>query len=132
MGYRGGWYNDEKTILLFDVYEGWTWDEAHAIVSQQVAMMAEVEHGVHTIFYLHGLSGLPRGSALPNVRKLMRIQHPNERMTVFIGVTGFGQALANVVARAYGMQSLVAKYRFVSTMQQALEEIERYERMTSR
>jgi hypothetical protein len=30
------------------------------------------------------------------------------------------------------MQSLVAKYRFVSTMQQALEEIERYERMTSR
>jgi hypothetical protein len=93
-------------------------------------LMATVNHGVHTIFWLHGIPTIPQGgSALANIRQLMSMQHPNEEMSIFIGVNRFGQALVDMVSKVYGMRDMLARYRFVASIEQALDEISDYEKM---
>lgn len=129
MAYTFRWHDDAHTILVCDIRERWTWDEAHAMVREQLEWMGTVQHGVHTVFWLHGIPTFPTGgSALTNIRKLMSMEGTNEELSIFIGLSRFGQTMADMAGRVYGFRDLLARYRFVMSIEEALDEITRYER----
>jgi hypothetical protein len=129
MSWSYRWYDDAQTILVCDVRDSWTWEEAYKIVDSQVAHLQSVNHPVHTIFWLHGIPVIPAdGMELPNLRKLMSRRQPNAQLTIFIGINRFGEMLAGMMNKVYGMQGQLAHYRFVSSIEQAFDEIALYER----
>jgi hypothetical protein len=129
MAWSYRWYDADQTILVCDVRDSWTWDEAYAIVQEQARLLQSVSHGVHTIFWLHGIARVPQdGTGLPNLRKLLTMRQPNSQMVVFIGINRFGETLAAMMNKVYGMRSQIAMYRFVSSIEEALDEIALFER----
>jgi hypothetical protein len=129
MAWSYRWFDDDQTILVCDVRDSWTWEEAFAIVEEQVAHMHSVSHGVHTIYWLHGIPILPQdGMGLPNLQKLMSQRQPNSQLVIFIGINRFGEKLAGLMKKVYGMRDQLAHYRFVSSIEQALDEIALYQR----
>lgn len=129
MAWTYRWYDDDQTILVCDVRDTWTWEEAFAIVEAQVAHLQSVPHGVHTIFWLHGIPVIPQnGMELPNLQKLMSQRQPNSELAIFIGINRFGEMLASMMQKVYGMRDQLAHYRFVSSIEQALDEIALYQR----
>lgn len=129
MGWSYRWYDDARTILVCDVRDSWTWEQAFAIVEEQAKHLNSVSHGVHTIFWLHGIPVIPQdGMELSNLRKLMSTRQPNSQLVIFIGINRFGEALATMMRKVYGMRDQLAHYRFFSSIEQALDEIVLYER----
>jgi hypothetical protein len=129
MAWSYRWYDDDQTILVCDVRDSWTWEEAFAIVEDQKRHLQSVSHGVHTIYWLHGIPILPQdGMGLPNLQKLMSQRQPNSQLVIFIGINRFGEKLAGLMKKVYGMRDQLAHYRFVSSIEQALDEIALYHR----
>ncbi len=128
MAWSYRWYDDEQTILVCDVHDSWTWEEAFKIVEGQKHHMQSVSHGVHTIFWLHGIPIIPQdGMELSNLQKLMSQRQPNSQLAIFIGINRFGEKLAGLMKKVYGMRQQLAHYRFVSSIEQALDEIALYQ-----
>lgn len=129
MAWSYRWYDDDQTILVCDVRDSWTWEEAFDIVEGQKSHLQSVAHDVHTIFWLHGIPIIPQdGMGLPNLQKLMSQRQPNSQLVIFIGINRFGEMLAGMMRKVYGMREQLAHYRFVSSIEQALDEIALYHR----
>jgi hypothetical protein len=129
MAWSYRWYDNDQTILVCDVRDSWTWDEAFAIVEAQKSHLQSAGHDVHTIFWLHGIPIIPQdGMGLPNLQKLMSQRQPNSQLVIFIGINRFGEMLAGMMKKVYGMRDQLAHYRFVSSIEQALDEIALYHR----
>lgn len=129
MAWSYRWYDDHQTILVCDVRDSWTWEEAFEIVEGQKSHLQSVAHNVHTIFWLHGIPIIPQdGMGLPNLQKLMSQRQPNSQLVIFIGINRFGEKLAGLMKKVYGMRDQLAHYRFVSSIEQALDEIAMYHR----
>lgn len=123
------WHDTSQTILVCDVHDRWSWDDAYAIVQEQARLLQSVAHDVHTIFWLHGIPNIPQdGTGLPHVRKLLTMRQPNSQMVIFIGINRFGETLAAMLNKVYGMRDQIAMYRFVSSIEEALDEIAQFQR----
>ena len=123
------WYDTHQTILVCDVRDSWTWEDAHQIVQEQASHLQSVSHDVHTIFWLHGIPLIPAdGTGLPHLRKLLTMRQPNSQLVIFIGINRFGETLAAMMNKVYGMRDQIAMYRFVSSIEGALDEIALYQR----
>jgi hypothetical protein len=45
MAWSFRWYDDAHTILVCDVHDRWTWQDAYDVVQEQIRLMATVNHG---------------------------------------------------------------------------------------
>jgi hypothetical protein len=126
--YTISWYDAEKTILLCEVKERWSWDEAHALISEMNQWCSTVKHGVYSLFHFQrNASLLPQGkTAISNMRKLISIEHPNDQLLIFIGASTLVATLANIAGQVYGMRKIMARVRFISALDEALNVIEQH------
>jgi hypothetical protein len=123
------WHDNDQTILVCDVHDSWTWDDAFDIVQEQARLLQSVAHEVHTIYWLHGIPVVPTdGTGLPNLHKLLSMRQPNSRLVIFVGINRFGERLASMMSKVYGMREQMSMYRFVSSIEEALDEIALYQR----
>lgn len=126
--YRYHWYNAEKTILFCDVNPaGWRWEDIYQSLYEQMTLMAEVEHTVHTIFSFNDIPHIPRQNVMHHMRHLISIHAPNEGLSVFVGTNMFFSYLMNTVGQVHGLRGIVGKFRFVNNVDHALREINHYE-----
>lgn len=132
---RISWYDEERTVLLCEVFKRWTWDEAHKVIKElNDVWCSSVNHGVYTV-YVFGPSAalLPYGgSAIPNIRRLINTEHPNDQLIIFANAGALVTRLINIAAQVYGLRSVVSKFRFVPTLDAALREVEMHKMGQSR
>ncbi len=128
MGYSIKWDNEEKTIILFEIEPQWEWDKLHEMVKEQVAMMATVNHPVHTIIYTQGENIVVPTNALSNFRRLINLTHPNEDGVVIVGGPTLVQTLFSMLNKIYGVRDVIDRFMFVSTMEEAYAALEEYEK----
>jgi hypothetical protein len=123
------WYNAEQTILVIEATgQAESWDELIKLVQTQQEWFDKIDHKAHSIIDMRNASPrVPRGNALLNMKKLMDYSHRNEDLTVLLGKHVILRPLIEIVDRAYRMANYTSRYRYVDTMQQALEAVERYE-----
>jgi len=126
--YTVEWHSSDKKICVITVLEdNWDWEIAVEAIQKQVELCETVEHPVHVVFHFKVRSNIPRQGAFQNLPRLMKYRAPNEDLGIFVGFNAMLSMLLQTAGKIYGLRELVAKYRFVDTMQEALAEIERYE-----
>ena len=126
--YTCDWYNEEKTIILVRSLErSWGWDEATEAIHDQIALAESVDHPVNIIFHFEERPAMPVEGALKTLEKLMSMRAKNEALSVFVNINVIFKTLLNNAGKIYRFGDLLAMYRFVDTIEEALAEIEKYE-----
>jgi len=126
--YTCEWYNEEKTIVIVrSLDSNWTWEEATEAIEAQISLAETVEHPVHNIFYFEERPNIQVSGAIRHLEKLMNLRAKNEDLNIFVNINRMFSSLLNTVSKIYKLGNFLAKYRFVDTLEEALEEIEQYE-----
>lgn len=127
--YRIYWQDAEKTILVCEVHDAWTWNDAYAALEELNQSSTGVNHGVYTIFhFIESASALPKGSAIPNLKNLINTDKPNDQLTFFVGFSRLLEGLMNIAGNVYSIATVKSKLRFVGTLEAALNQIQEHKR----
>jgi hypothetical protein len=110
------WYREDKRVLLCEFIKIESWDDFYEMVKLEFAMLDTISHKVHIIFNIREAStSLPR--AIPNLKHILELVHPNERVKIVVNAPTMFQVFYNVVHKVY--KGLDEEYRFVRTMAEA-------------
>ncbi|MCS6835992.1 MAG: hypothetical protein NZ750_08250 [Anaerolineae bacterium] len=124
--FRLSWFDQEKTIIVLEIFRPWTWEDAFASVPLLNQTVEQQPHAVYSVYHYYVKSSalLPHGSNLTKLRRLLELDPPNERLVFFVRQDVLTTRLMNALSSAYGLSQLMKKYRFVMSWQEALEQIE--------
>ncbi len=120
--YKIGWIDPEQTIILIQITGTWSWKQAHMVVEQINHLIASTKHDVYPIFeFSPRANNIPPGSVFSQVRKMMGENHDNEPLNIFVGINPLLRKMIDIVSRAYNLCGVHTKYRFVNTLDDALD-----------
>lgn len=122
MPYTVTWYDDEKTILLFDISGTVSWDEFAVATDQACEMIDSVPYRVDIIFDDH--IGMPQGNPFPQLRNSMNAFNQRKNLVLSMTVahsrlTSLVESLVDVTKRFSPMNA--KDTYFVDTFQEALD-----------
>lgn len=126
--YTISWYDPEKTILICEVVERWSWDESYEVILKMNEWLSTVQHGVYSVFHFQrNASLLPQGkTAIADMRKLMNTEHPNDQLIILVGASSLVTTLVNMAGQVYGMRKILSRFRFVQSFDEALRAVEKH------
>ncbi len=123
--YKIYWYNEEESIILAEVYSGWTWQSATdglEYFNNQIAQASQTKPIYAIIHLTTGAQIMPRGhSAINAIRNLLRQDPSHEKLTVFVTEVGILNSFLKLASNLYGFRDKINKYRFTSTITEALQ-----------
>jgi hypothetical protein len=124
--YRLGWYDAERTIIVGDIVQGWGWDDVRTLCMCIADEARKLDYDFVTVWYFRGMTVMwPRGTdTIVNLRQVLKIDPPNERLVYFVGQTNLLQQLMNLLSKSYGLSHIAVKYRFVASFEAVLRELE--------
>jgi hypothetical protein len=121
---RVSWHDDERTILFVDAHSPWQWDEAIGILTGLNELVAAQTKPIYAIYHFHkGASALPRGLGLPELKSAFKQSSDNEALNVLVNSGTLIQGTLRAISRTPGLSATFAKYRFVHSVEDALNEI---------
>lgn len=133
--YKIYWHDDEQTILVGEVYGGWTWSTAYEGLKKLNETLGKraVETSVYSIINFQvGSQMLPSsGSILTNLRNLLKDDPQHEQMTLYVIQTGFLYNMMQIVGKLYGIRHWTEHHRFVTSMEDAMALINEHKNMTT-
>ena len=107
-------------------------EHAYAAIDELNALSTSVPHGVYTIFhFFETASQMPKGSAIPNLKNLANTDKANDQLTFFVGFSRLLEGLMSIAGNVYGIKAVKNKFRFIGTLEAALEQIEQHKRETT-
>lgn len=122
--YKIYWYDDNKDIIVGEVYAGWTWDSANKGLAFLNDRLAEPSKEYPTYAILHLTTGaqlMPRGhSTLLSLRELLNQDPGHEEFTIYVTEVNVLNTLMKLVSRLYGLTDKVAHHYFVSKFDDAI------------
>ncbi|MBN8591510.1 MAG: hypothetical protein J0M33_07115 [Anaerolineae bacterium] len=125
---RYSWYDDAHTIVLFEIIDKWTWQDAYEGVKRLNQTHFETPHDTYTIFHFHGKGiMLPKGaSGIPTLKYLMTLNPPNEKLIVVVSQNAMIEMFLQSISKAYGLAKINMKYRYAKSMEAAVQLIQAY------
>lgn len=121
------WGNDEKTIILIELFDNWNWLDLEIAAEDYLALMNTVKHSVHLIFHPVDNKFRIPANALGRIPKLMELTHPRENQTVIVGYALVLKNVLGIIKRVYSFNELVDKYHFANTLEAAYALLEQYD-----
>jgi hypothetical protein len=120
------WHDPQQTVLVIEILDRWTWDDAYYAISQASETAAATSHEIYTIFWFkYEMRGFPDGLVFPKLQELIGMGQPNERLVIFVTANTVLQTFLQITDRIYKLRDYLRKYRFVSTFEHALKIIEK-------
>ena len=128
--YKMYWYDDAQTILVVEVYGGWTWADAQKglkKLNDTIESRAE-DVGVYVIIDLQASGELvpKHGSILGNIRNLLQSDPQHEQLTIYITQNNFLRSVVQMASHVYKLRTYVENLRFVSTFDEAIKIIQQH------
>lgn len=124
------WYdNSEENILIMDIDWGWTWTEAHEAIKLNNEILAKQtqKHPVYCVFNFTSMSLLPKGDgAIANIRRLLESDPSVEQLQIFVIRFNLLRILINSAISASNLARIEHKYRYVTSLEEALKVIEKH------
>jgi hypothetical protein len=122
------WFDLEHTILICEIKETWTWDEAYIVINEMNDLCSTVNHGVYTIFHFQGTTALfpVGGSAINNIRRLASINSENDELVFFVRSNAMVSRLIKIAGQVYKLAELTGHFRFVQNLEEALVLIQQH------
>lgn len=133
---RIGWYDPEQTILVLQVLDRWTWEEATVSIVNVMnpLIVAKAPQPVYTIITHDRYARFaPRGgNALSALRQMMQTDPPNEVLAIFVRQSDVIRTFLDVIVRLYKTANKTAKHRFVETFEDALAQVAEHKAQAAR
>lgn len=132
--YRLYWYDEAQTIHVVEAFARWTWNDAHAAIDAQNAILSATPHPTYAVLHLlPHVNGLPIGGhigsdALRHVHWLFENDPRPEQMCVVVGNNALVRDMINAVRWTYNMFDLDAHYRYAGTLELAARLIANHKR----
>ncbi len=121
------WHDAEQTIIVIEVLDRWTWDNAFYAISFASKAVRATPHDVYTIFWFkYEMPRLPDGLALPKLQELMMMQNPNEQFVFLITRNPLLKVFLELTSKMYGLNRYLARYRYVAAFENALTLIDKH------
>jgi hypothetical protein len=79
------WDDEQKTLLLLSLEDGWTWVEYHDVAREITGMIRELGYMVDLIVDNSAKIPFPSGSALSHLREITRLIPDNLATIVLVG-----------------------------------------------
>lgn len=121
------WYNDERTIVLFELAAPWTWDEYHTSIKKIDDLIDEVNHQVDVISDLTNIGRLPPDTLLQMGTASFAQPNSNLRYSIIVGMLPGIKTIIDLGARVFDRFSNERNTYFVKTMDEALEFLDQFE-----
>lgn len=93
------WEDAERTLLLLRLTDGWTWVEYHAVVSQLVVSIQQLDYAVDVIVENTARIPFPSGKALSHLRRIMRMVPDNIGVIVIVSANPFVKTINHILFR---------------------------------
>lgn len=118
------WSDEEKTLILVDFPERFTWTEYHESVAITAEMIRGVDHVVDVISDVTN-SKLPKGNPFPQFYRLINALPPNTGAVINFGASGVERALASAFLYVYRRRYNSLSLHVVGTFEDAQEIVAR-------
>lgn len=127
--YRICWHDDQRQILLLEIFQKWTWQDAYEGVTRSNNIAKAATHDICTILYFHDNVGmLPKGgSGIPTLRQLAADDPPREKLVVIINQNALLEIFLSTVGKAYRLGHMASKYRYAKTLDDALQMVKHFQ-----
>lgn len=89
------WFNDQKTILLWDFTAPWTFEDAAAASALSMEMGEAIDHQFDLLI-LSGNTPLP-ANALHNMKIIVTNAHPRQRSMVILQAHAFTKTVFHIL-----------------------------------
>lgn len=122
------WHDDARTIIVLNITQSWTWDQAHHVALAINHKIVESGNDVFTIFQFNrNVTMMPTGgSVFTNIKNLMMTDLEQEKLVFFVAGSNILRHFMNVLGTMSMFKSTFARYRFADSLEAALAEIEAY------
>jgi hypothetical protein len=129
--YRVQWYDENRTIILCEITDLWSWNGLHTLALTANKLIATVSHDIYTIVnFTSRYCDIPRGVATSNLIRLMQTVMPNEKLVIVIGLNPLISNLTEVARRIADDAEIWDRYRAANSLEDALAQIEAYRQAT--
>ena len=91
------WEDEDQTLMLVSLEEGWTWEEYYAVVQQLATTIRRLGHPVDAIVKNSARIPFPTGSALSHLRQIMRLVPDNIGVIVLVSSNPFVKTINQVL-----------------------------------
>lgn len=109
------WYNQDRTIILWEQFSLVTWAVTRSQQETLFAMLDEVSHTVDIIALVHEPYSVKH--VVPNLKRLITRVHPNEGIKVVVNAESYTQEIFSIMGRVN--HAAAASWHFVATLQEA-------------
>ncbi|NDJ54102.1 MAG: hypothetical protein GYB68_13610 [Chloroflexi bacterium] len=102
MPIQARWYNDERTIILYQMSGQLTLDDFTNMMQLGYDMREQVEHIVHGIIDVTQATGrLPKG-LIAHYPQLAQMPHPRVGMSIYVHPSRMAHTFTDIYSRLFG------------------------------
>lgn len=117
MSVNVSWYDDEKTIIMQEFPEIWTWEEFYDAVERTVELEKQVSHPLYVIGTQPRSGQTPKGNVLPHYNAAIRMHEDHMRYYLIATDNYLTSLLGNIFLKTTAMRH---KVRIVNKFNDAL------------
>jgi len=126
------WHNNEQNIIYATVPTEWTWEDAYVMIERIYQLQETVNHPTDLIYDMRNINPLPK-SAIPNLRRRLNSEHPNDRLNIIVTRDTFLRQMLELVVRTFSQdRKNPALLHFTTSLDKAIEYIHAYEALEAR
>jgi hypothetical protein len=114
------WHDPEKTIIVQEFPDVWTWEDFWDCVNRTVAMEHEIEHEFYVVGVMSPKGKIPPGNSFEQFSKALQ----SHRLQMRLYITATGSVFANIMFRTYLKVVRMDKFTSVVTLPAAINLIE--------
>jgi hypothetical protein len=97
MNIRFRWADEEQTLVLLTLEDGWTWAEYHSLVRQISETIRQLGHTVDAVVEITSRAPFPSGSALSQLRQIARVLPDNIGVIVVVSPNPFVKTINTIL-----------------------------------
>jgi hypothetical protein len=126
------WHDESQNVIFCEIYSLWTWDDAYHMARAIRTLCQSVTHEVAVIVYFHpAASVLPIGSLRTHLRNVVTGELPNVQLAILVGAQVYLSTLTFLAEKVCRASELLARVRFVNTLDAAFAQIQSSSRVSS-
>ncbi|MCA9914664.1 MAG: hypothetical protein KC496_15030 [Anaerolineae bacterium] len=128
---RIGWYDEEETILLMEVFAPWSWQEAYEAIRFIVDIFEPITTPRYVIYHYIGAGKLvPKDLAFMNIGRLLTVTLEYEGDLVFANASPLTNAFIDLVRKTTRQPSARLRLHYVDSLEVALKLIDKFKQQT--
>lgn len=120
------WHDPEKTIIVQEFPDAWTWEDFWEAVNRTVEMEHEIEHEFYVVGVMSPKGKVPPGNSMEQFSNALKSHRPKMRLYI----TATGSIFANIMFRTFLKIVRMDKFTSVVTLPAAISLIETNKKKT--